>query len=215
MILEQCPMYKLYGDLGSGAAAVELTLCELGIDYQYEHVSLSNNQQKTAEFAQLNPQRKIPALICPDGSIITESVAIILWLMETHPEKPLLPVIGSRERATALRWLIFICAELYQLVEIIDYPERFLPQGADPESILNKTIEYWRKRWQLMDQNIKGPYLLGKEFCVTDIYIAVVSRWAEQDNWRPDNIKNVENIAKLVATRPLCKNIWAKNFIYD
>jgi glutathione S-transferase len=205
-------MYKLYGDLGSGSATVELTLAELGVPYEFCNVPLESDSQRSADFANLNPQKKVPALVCPDGSVITESVAIILWLLESHSEKQLLPVCGSPERARALRWLLFVTADLYQLIEIIDYPERFAPDQSDAQSLRDKTTGIWQQRWKIVEDNVAGPFLLGESFCVTDIYIAVVSRWAKQDQWRPQNIPNVEAIANAVSLRPACRDIWKRNF---
>ncbi len=205
-------VYQLYGDPGSGSATVELTLSELGVPYNFCEVPLETDAQRSAKFEILNPQKKVPALVCSDGSVITESVAIILWLLESHPSIQLLPVRGSSERAQALRWLLFLTADLYQLIEIIDYPGRFAPDSMDAEALRAKTTAIWQDRWKIVEQNITGPFLLGKDFCVTDIYIAVVSRWAKLAQWRPGNIPKVEAVADAVSRRPACRDIWKRNF---
>ena len=189
-----------------------MTLAELDVPYTFHEVSLDSNSQRKSEFSNINPQRKLPALVCPDGNIITESVAIILWLLETHPDIQLMPGYGQPDRSQALRWLIFIATEIYPIIEINDYPERFSPTGSDPESIRDKAREIWRQRWLVVEDNISGPYLLSSGFCVTDIYISVVSRWAQQENWRPDNIPGVEALTHLVAARPRCAEVWSRNF---
>jgi len=189
-----------------------MTLSELGVPYTFHEVSLDSNSQRKLEYANINPQRKIPALVCPDGNTITESVAIILWLLETHPDNQLLPEIGNPDRSQALRWLIFIATEIYPIVEINDYPERFSTADTDPKSIRNNAREIWRQRWLVVEDNVSCPYLLGSEFCATDIYIAVVSRWAQQENWRPENIPKVEALTQSVASRPQCEAVWSRNF---
>ncbi len=208
----QIKMYQLYGDLGSGSCAVEMTLAELGVAYSFRQIDLQSNSQRNPEYASLNPQRKVPALQCADGNVITESIAIILWLLETHSDNCLLPIIGSAERSQALRWLVFLATEIYPMVEIIDYPERFSPQSTDPESVRKTVKEIWRQRWLVVEQHVSGPLLLSGGFCVTDIYIAVLSRWAQQGNWRPGNIPKVETLSQAVASRPRCKEIWDRNF---
>jgi glutathione S-transferase len=105
-----------------------------------------------------------------------------------------------------------VTADLYQLIEIIDYPERFAPDQSDAQSLRDKTTGIWQQRWKIVEDNVAGPFLLGESFCVTDIYIAVVSRWAKQDQWRPQNIPNVEAIANAVSLRPACRDIWKRNF---
>ncbi|WP_423908680.1 hypothetical protein [Candidatus Spongiihabitans sp.] len=132
--------------------------------------------------------------------------------METHSDNCLLPIIGSAERGQALRWLVFLATEIYPMVEIIDYPERFSPQSTGPESVRKTVKEIWRQRWLVVEQRVSGAFLLTGGFCVTDIYIAVLSRWAQQENWRPGNIPRVETLFQAVASRPLCKEIWCRNF---
>ena len=205
-------MYKLYGHQRSGSCVIEMILSELGVPYTLHEVSLDSNSQRKADYTNINPQRKLPALVCPDGNVITESVAIILWLLETHPDNQLMPEPGQPDRSQALRWLIFVATEIYPIVEINNYPERFSPAGTDPESIRNRAREIWRERWLVVEENITGPYLLSAGFCVTDIYISVVSRWAQQESWRPDNIPRVEDLTQHVAARPRCKEVWCRNF---
>jgi glutathione S-transferase len=205
-------MYKLYGHRRSGSCVIEMTLAELDVPYTLHEVSLDSNSQREDEYANINPQRKLPALVCPDGSVITESVAIILWLLETHPDNRLMPAPGQTDRSQALRWLIFIATEIYPIIEINDYPERFCPADTDPASIRDKAREIWRQRWLVVEDNISGPYLLASGFCITDIYISVVSRWAQQENWRPDNIPRVEALTQQVAARPRCAEVWSRNF---
>ena len=58
------------------------------------------------------PQRKVPALLTPQGETLTESAAILLTLDDRHPEAALLPPPGTADRAQALRWLLFISSEV-------------------------------------------------------------------------------------------------------
>jgi maleylacetoacetate isomerase/maleylpyruvate isomerase len=61
-----------------------------GLAYDYAPVNLVTGQQQSPEYQALNPQRLVPALEA-DGHILTQSLAILEWLEETHPEPPLLP----------------------------------------------------------------------------------------------------------------------------
>ena len=92
-------MYQLYGCFGSGSCTVELALAELGVEYTTENVDLRANAQRDASYKKVNPQRKLPSLSLPDGGIMTESVAILLTLLDNHPDHRLLPVAGTGERA--------------------------------------------------------------------------------------------------------------------
>lgn len=204
--------YKLYGSRRSGSLLVELVLSEIGAAYEIRDVDLNTDAQLDDEYAIINPQRKIPALITPAGETLTESVAILLTLDERHPDAKLMPPSASPERAQALRTLLFIATEIYPMVEINDYPERFAPNSESVVGTREIARAHWRKRWLIVEESIKGaPYLLPLGFCLTDIYIAVVSRWAQQEAWRALCLPKVERLTDAVAERPACKKIWRRH----
>ena len=204
--------YRLYGCRRSGSLTVELALAEIGVGYEVRDVDLETEAQRDESYAAINPQRKIPSLITPEGETLTESAAILLTLDERHPNARLLPPVGSSERAKALQTLLFIATELYPIIEINDYPERFTPTPESAPAVREVAREIWRQRWLLVEGRIEGdPFLLAWGFCLSDIYIAVVSRWAQQDAWRPVNLPKVERLTASVATRPVAASVWNRH----
>ena len=205
--------YSLYGARGSGSCAVECALAEIGADFETREIALRNDEQRGARYEAVNPQRKVPALVIDDGQTLTESVAILLTLEERHPEAGLLPPKGTSRRAQALRWLLFAATEIYPVVEINDYPERFAPDPAEIEAMRERARAVWRTRWLVVEDNVAGdPFLSSDGFCLTDIYLAVVSRWAQQDDWRPEHLPKVERLTAAVAARPAIAPVWARHF---
>tara|TARA_B100000029_G_scaffold281065_1_gene275217 strand:- start:356 stop:988 length:633 start_codon:yes stop_codon:yes gene_type:complete len=205
--------YTLYGHPGSGSCIIELTLNEIGVDYQVNHVSLNDDSQRGAVYAAVNPQRKLPTLVTDTGETLTESAAILLTLEERHAAADLLPPVGSEERARALRWLLFVATEVYPIVEINDYPDRFTATDGVADATRELARKIWRKRLLVIENSIDdGPYVLGTTFSMTDIYIAVVTRWAQQEEWRPYNVPKIENLTATVASREKLAPIWAQHF---
>ena len=203
--------YILYGNRRSGSLAAEMALAEIGADYEVREIDLDTEAQRNEAYAEVNPQRKVPALVTPSGETLTESAAILLTLDDRHPEAGLMPR-DATERAQALRWLLFVATEIYPLVEINDYPERFSPTEEAVAGVRDVARSIWRKRWLLVESEIAGaPYLLRSGFCLTDLYIAVVSRWAQQDAWRPENLPRVERLTAAVAQRPATAPVWSRH----
>lgn len=97
---------KLYGYFRSSAAyRVRIALNLKRASPEHLPVNLQKAQQRAEDFLALNPQGLVPALMTDDGSVLTQSLAIIEWLEETHPSPPLLPPdpIGrARVRSIAL-----------------------------------------------------------------------------------------------------------------
>jgi glutathione S-transferase len=205
--------YVVYGNRRSGSCVVEMALAEIGAPFEVRDVSLDDQRQRDESYAALNPSRKLPTLVTPDSQTLTESLAILLTLEERAPDAGLLPPRGSRERAEAIRWMCFIATEIYPIVEINDYPERFSPRPEDAGAMRERARELWRNRWLVVESHIAGdPWLLARDFSMADIYIGVISRWARQDDWRPDNLPRVEAIARALAGRPSSGPVFRRHF---
>lgn len=78
-----------------------------GVDYDYVGYVLRKGETRTPQFLALNPQGLVPALERGDGTVLTQSLAIIEWLEETVPEPALLPADpDARARVRALACMI-------------------------------------------------------------------------------------------------------------
>jgi GST-like protein len=205
--------YQLYGELGSGAGIVEVALAAVGAPYEWRQVSLDKSEQRSEAYGRLNPQRKLPTLITPAGETLTESAAILLVLDERHPAARLFPLARTPERAQALRWLVFAAAELYPLVEISDYPERFTAHGGNAPATRELVRSLWRERWLIVESQIAGePWLSPSGFSFTDVYLASLSRWSHEPSWRAENLPRVEKLTAGVAAQPVIGDVWRKHF---
>lgn len=123
--------YTLYGFKGSGSAAVEVALgwCELPFR-QVEAASWEPGPELD-ELRRVNPLGQIPTLVLPDGTVLTESAAILIHLGLAHPQSGLLPEQPSA-RAQAIRGLVYIAANCYATIGVIDYSERWLAKPDEP-----------------------------------------------------------------------------------
>lgn len=78
-----------------------------GLSYDYVPYVLRDGETRTPDYLRRNPQGLVPVLEREDGSHLTQSLAIIEWLDETHPEPPLLPAdADGRARVRALAYMI-------------------------------------------------------------------------------------------------------------
>jgi len=190
-------MFILYGDLGSGAFSAEAALAEAGAPYRFELVSPDKNEQKRPAFLAINPSGKMPALRLPEGDIVTESAAILLTLADHFPQARLLPPQASNDRAKAYRWLAFMAGEIYPIVEIVDYPERFV--AVEAEALRAKARERIRERILIIERMIQGPFLLAHGFSILDIYAAMFTRWSLAPDWKLANLPKLMELADAVS----------------
>ena len=98
---------KLIGYFRSSAAfrvRIALNLKGIAVEHAFRH--LRKGEQRAPDYAAINPQKLVPALVLDSGEVLTQSMAILEYLEETHPDPPLLPRIRSAAPACASLALI-------------------------------------------------------------------------------------------------------------
>lgn len=207
----------LYGDIGSGSATAEMALAEVAEPVELRQVPLEGDHQLRAEYLAVNPMGRLPTLVLPDGTVLTESLAILLAIADRHPAAGLLPAPGSSDRAWAIRWMALLAGEFYPHVTRWDYPDRF---GADPASIRARAEGLARQTLRVIEEHAgltgdpAAPFLLGQRFSVADIYLAVLSRWMGGRVWTPANLPRVEALTRAVAARPAITPLWERHRLW-
>ena len=173
-------MYTLYGKQGSGSASSEAALEIVGAPYRIVETASWEPNDAFAELLEVNPLGQIPTLVLPDGSVLSESAAILIHLDSAHPEAGLLPR-DLAARAQAVRGLVFIAANCYSAIGIIDYPERWCEDAdaATQQRIRAGTRARLHRHWEMFADTFPArPYLGGKEIGALDLLAAVVSKWS-------------------------------------
>jgi glutathione S-transferase len=155
----------------------------------------------------------MPALRLPAGEIVTESAAILLTLADHFPQARLLPPQAGSERAQAYRWLAFMAGEIYPIVEMEDYPERFVPAGSQAEALRAQARDRIRERILIIERMIQGPFLLAHGFSILDIYAAMFSRWSLEAEWKRANLPRLLGLAQAVSQRPAIAPVWQRHFV--
>jgi len=134
---------KLYTFWRSSAAyRVRIALHHKGLDYQSIPKAFAREEHRAADYLALNPQGLIPALD-DDGFVIGQSLAIIEYLEETHPEPSLLPR-DARSRAVVRSMAQAVACDIHPLnnLRVLNYLKG--PLGQDPAA-----VERWYQHWVL------------------------------------------------------------------
>jgi maleylacetoacetate isomerase/maleylpyruvate isomerase len=132
---------ELYNYFRSSASyRVRIALALKGLDYEYKPVHLAKNEQFTESYAAVSAARLVPIL--RDGEYsLTQSLAIIEYLEETHPAPPLLPAAAA-ERARVRGLAMDIACEIHPLnnLRVLRYLVRDLKIGEDDK---NRWYRHW------------------------------------------------------------------------
>ena len=174
-------MYTLFGFKDSGSASVECALEMTGAPYRIVETASWERSEALAELERVNPLKQIPTLQLPDGTVLTESAAILMHLGTAFPNSGLLSDVPI-ERDLALRGMVYIAANCYPCITILDYPERFTSATDDASfaAIRAGTRERLRHHWNIFADlhPVEGErFLGGDQPGALDLYAAVVSRW--------------------------------------
>jgi maleylpyruvate isomerase len=132
----------LYGyGLSSASYRVRIALALKGLEVASVPVNLRAGEQRLEEFLQINSQGFVPALAMDDGAVLTQSVAIIEFLDEIHPQPPLLPKAPlARARVRALAQAITCDVHPLNNLRVLQYLENELQHSKE-------TREIWYRHW--------------------------------------------------------------------
>lgn len=171
----------LFGCERSGSAAIEMALARCGLDYDRVETASWSPGPDLERLRALNPLVQIPTLHLPDGSVMTESAAILIHLGLQHQRSGLLPGPGAA-RVQAIRGLVYIAANCYPDVGITDYPERWLATPDDPALVENLRAgarAHLHAAWEhFADQFVATRTLDGRSPGALDFLAVVVSRFS-------------------------------------
>ena len=175
-------MYTLYGKKGSGSASTQAALEVIGAPYRIVETASWDTNDAFVELLKVNPLGQIPTLVLDDGTVMSESAAILIHLGGAHPESGLLPRDASA-RAQAVRGLVFIATNCYAAISVIDFPERWCADADADDAVKDRiragTRARLHKHWEMFaDLFPANPYLGGRELGALDILAAVVSKWS-------------------------------------
>ncbi len=207
-------MLTLFGSSGSGSAAVELALARCGVPYRVQRASTWETDSAQAALQRANPLGQIPVLVLEDGSVLTESAAILIHLGLAHPGAALLPQ-DPFARAQAIRGLVFIAANCYAAIGVIDYPERWSESGDETTlaGIRAGTRVRLHRFWEIFADQFEPALWSGEgRPAALDFLAAVVSRWggarAHLRATRPAALARLEAIEAHPDAAPVFARHW-------
>jgi maleylpyruvate isomerase len=163
---------KLYTYFRSSAAyrvRIALNLKNLAYETVPIHLTKDGGQQRTADFAAINPQMRVPALVLDSGEVLTQSLAIIEYLDEAHARPPLLPS-DPRARAKSRAIAQIVACDIHPLNNLmaLQYLKRELHQEQP-------AIDAWYHHWVIQGFNsieemiAPGPYACGGQVTLADV----------------------------------------------
>lgn len=156
-----------------------ILLEELGADYQLQVVNMKTGEQRQSTYLAINPMGKVPAVRHGDA-LVTEQVAVFLYLADLYPEANLAPPPSDMRRGPYLRWMAFYgsCFE-----------PALIDRAMKREAAAASTSPYGDFDTMfktLTDQLGRGPYLLGDRFSAVDVLWGTALTWTTKFGLVPE-----------------------------
>ncbi len=201
-------MYTLYYSPGTASMVVHLALLELDAAHELRLIDFDSKAQKDPEYLRLNPNGVVPTLIV-DGAPVYECAALMLLLGERHADKGLAPMPGSAKRAIYLQWTLHLANTLQPA-----FRQWFYPTDFGPDDQADAMRDFARRRieaaWDRIDAHLTahGPYMLGAEFSLLDLYATMLMRWSRNMPKPADRWPALGALAQCIKERPSWKRLY-------
>lgn len=165
---------KLYYSPGACSQAPHIILHETGLSHEAVKVDLKEKRTEDGrDYRTINPKGSVPALELDNGEVLTENAVVLQYLGDRTNLGEWLPPMGDFRRYRVLEWLNFITTELHK-----SFAPLFKSDAGDEvKAFARKTVE---ERFDFVEQQFAGPYLMGKEATLPDVYLFVLTGWAKK-----------------------------------
>ncbi len=143
---------------------------ELGADYEVCPIDFKRDEQRSPEYLSVNPMGKVPAIRRGDA-IVTETIAIYIWLADLFPQAGLAPAMDDPQRGPYLRWLVFYAACFEPAIADKALKREPGPRVQSPYGDFETVMK------TITDAVGRGTYLLGERFTAADVMWGNALRW--------------------------------------
>ena len=178
---------KLYWGKHTCAIGIHVLLEEIGAPFTLEEVDVLGEENTREPFRTVNPKMKVPVLVRPDGSKLTEYGAIATWLALTRPDRGLIPQ-DVEDRVRAREIMDYCIGTLHGQA----FGRVFLPVKFEPKDLLHKAglgesstkaegLAMVNDAFAILDRQLEGrAYAGGQAFSIADTALFYCERWAPE-----------------------------------
>jgi len=176
------------------STGVRILLEELDAPHELHVLNMKAGEQRQPAYLAINPMGKVPA-IRHRGELVTEQVAIYIYLADLFPAAGLTPALDDRRRGPYLRWLTYYAACFEPAV--VDRAMKRDPAGP----AMSPYGDYDTMLKTLTDQIAKGPYLIGDRMTAADVLWGTALGWTTHFKLVPE-LAVITDYIKRITSRP-------------
>ena len=175
---------ELIGSLGCGSAIVEMAFSVAGLSPVLTDLPYLEAGPGRERLLSLNPLGQVPTLVLPDGSVLTESAAMVLHVADHAPAAGLAPAPDAPERPLFLNLLALLVGAIYPTFTYGDDPAQWTGTGDAAERLRERTDARCKMLWAHVERMVSpAPFVLGARLSALDLYVCAMTRWRPRQPW--------------------------------
>ena len=194
----------LWTSSGTGGTVAHLVAAQSGLAITPRFLSLRQGEHRQPDYLAINPKGEVPALQLADGTVITETPAILLWIADQAPDAGLLP--GAHPaRAQAWEWVSWCHFQLARSFQMAFQAKRILPDNeAAADALRAAGVQRCRLALAYAETAVRadGTLLGTGQPGAADIFLALMVRFAGFLQIDLADHPGLNRLAALVASQP-------------
>lgn len=181
---------------GACSLASHIALIWAGASCDFQ--KLSHDEVGGPEYLKINPKGAVPALMLDDGTVITESLAVLEYIADRYTEAELGPAAGNwMERAKLNEILAELVSDVHKAWGPFFAPGRYVTRQANQDDARQAAFAMLDKQYSRLDRLMQGrEWLVLDRRTVADAYLYVMCRWKDKS---PTPLASYPALAAFIA----------------
>ncbi len=204
---------KLFYANGTISIAPAIALVEAALDHDLVRIDFGQAEQTLPEYLAINPKGRVPALVLDDGTILTETGALLEYIAALAPEVELVP--ADPVLAAHMRSVMYYLASTMHVAHAhkmrgsrwADLPESHADMTAKVPETVTACATF------VEAECLRGDYVCGSDLSIADTYLFVVCNWLEGDGVNMANFPKITAFMDRMEQRSSVQAIRAKGML--
>lgn len=198
---------------GTISIAPAIALLEAGLAHELTRLEFATAEQTKPKYLAINPKGRVPALVLEDGTVLTETGALLDYIAAIAPQAALLP--DTAVEAAHMRSVMYYLASTMHVAHAhkmrgsrwADRPESHADMAAKVPQTMAACAAF------VEAECLRGDYVCGAAFTVADAYLFVVCNWLAGDGVAVSDYPKIAAFMARMETRESVKTVRAKGMI--
>lgn len=184
-------MLRLFYTPHTSALATHIVLEEVGAKYEITLVDFGKGEQHHPDYLKINPRGRVPSLVTESG-VLTETPALLVYLAQSFPQSRLAPLDDPYLFAQMQAFNSFICSTLHVAHSHRMRGYRWADEPEAIEAMKRKVPQAVAASFEQVERDLlRGPWVLGEQYTVSDAYLFTMAQWMEADGVDPSHFPKV------------------------